>query len=153
MSIRSYVRSTDSHCESRSQNIFPSIDISIDAFCTAARTVPTANIERQLIHYKPTMVTSFTRRKKAVNFDQCSPVPLTLILKLAKHLRPSSIANITNQLMVFDHISNRQVFNSYQAIFSDQAECQLVQKIGTGIFDESVYSSYFESRLISVFRA
>ncbi len=82
MSIRSYVRSTDSHgkpCRQRGgstsrgnlgvshrQNIFSRIDVPINALCPTARTIPTANIQGQFFNYKPTMVTSFTARKKSV---------------------------------------------------------------------------------------
>ena len=86
-------RSTDNHCESRSEYIFSSIDISIDTFGIAARTIPATDIERQFIHYKTAMATPFTTWKKSVNLDQFSPVPITFILKLTRHLSPSSIGN------------------------------------------------------------
>ncbi len=116
MVIRSYVRSTDNHCESRSKYIFPSINVPIDACCLTARAIPTANIKRHFIHYKTAMVTSFTAGEKSVNLDQFSPIPFTLILKLTKHFAPSSIANTTSQLVILDHVSNGKVFNSDYAI-------------------------------------
>ena len=153
MSIRSYVRSTDNHCESRSEYVFPSIDVSIDAYRLTARTIPTANIQRQLIHYKTAMVASFRTRKESVNRYQCSPVPITFIFKLTEKLTPSCIANTTSQLVVFNHVSNCEVFNNDRAIFFNQASSQLVQEIGTSIFDFGVYSSYFKSRFTEVIRA
>ena len=153
----SYVRSTDSHCESRSQNIFRSIKIAIDACSLTARTIPTTNTQWQLIHYKTAMVTSLTAREKAVNLDQFFAIPITLILKLAKHLTPSSIANTTSQLVVANAralfevassdackrrllLSNCQVLNSNQVVTIDQIGSQLVQKIGTGIADSFAVS-------------
>ena len=166
----SYVRSTDSHCESRSQNIFSSVDIPVDSYGLTARAVPATDIKRQLIHYKTAMVTSFTTREKAVNLDQCSPVPFTLILKLTKYLTPSSIADTTSQLAVSNHIPNCQDLNSNYAIGSDQISSQLVQKVSTSIADSEavsrvlatlcayalhfgVYLGYFKSCFISVIRA
>ena len=124
----------------------------------------------QLIHYKTAMVTSFRTREKAVDLNQFSPVPITLIFKLTEKLAPSSIADSTGNRAVFNArarlevassdacplcglLSYRQILNSYQAIRANQLRCQLVQKIGTGIFDLGVYSSYFKSRLVSVTRA
>jgi hypothetical protein len=92
--------------------IFSSIDVPIDACCLTARTIPTANIQRQFIHHEPAMVTSFATREKAVNLDQCSPIPLTLILKLTKHFTPSRIGNRPSQFVIFNHVSNRKIFNS-----------------------------------------
>ncbi len=153
MPIESYVRSTDCHCESRSQNIFPGIDVPINVLCTAAWAVPTANIEGQFFNYKPAMVTSFTTGKKSVNFDQFSPVPFTLIFELTEHFSPSSIGNRPSQLMVSNHVCYCQVLNSNQAIIPNQVCRQLMQKIGTSIFNFGVYFSYFQSRFISVKRA
>ena len=170
MVIRSYVRSTDCHCESRSQNIFSCIDIPVDACSHTARTIPTTNTQRQFIHYKTAMVTTLTTREKSVNFDQCSPVPFTFIFKLTKELTPSSVTDASSEFMVFDHISNCQVFNSYQTVFSNQASRQLMQKISTSIADSEavsrvlatlcayalhfgVYLGYFKSCFISIVRA
>ena len=153
MSIRSYVRSTDSNCESRSQNIFPSIDVSINALCATARTIPTTNTQWQFIYYETAMVTPLTARKKSVNLDQFSPVPFTFIFKLTKHFTPSSIRYRPSKLVVFNHVSHCQVFNSNQAIVPNQVRRQFVQKIGTSIFNFGVYSSYFMSRFMSVTRA
>ncbi len=153
MVIRSYVRSTDSHCESRSQNIFPGIDVPLNVLCTAVRAIPTANRQRQFVNYKPTMVTSFTARKKLVNLDQFSPVPFTFIFKLTKHFSPSSIGDRPSQLAVSRHISHCQVLNSNQTIVPNQLCRQLVQKIGTSIFNLGMYLSYFQSRFILVTRA
>ena len=99
------------------------------------------------------MVTSLRTREKTVNLDQLSPVPITFIFKLTEELAPRSIADTSSKLMVLDHISNCQVFKSYQAIFSNQARSQLMQKIGTSIFNLGVYFGYFKSRFISVTRA
>jgi hypothetical protein len=153
MVIRSYVRSTDDHCESRSKYIFPSVDISINAFGVATRTIPSADIERELIHHEPTMVTPLTARKKAVNLDQFSPIPFTLILKLTKHLSPSSVRDRPSQLVIFDHVSHGKIFNGDYAIVSNQISSQFVEEIGTGIFNFGVYFSYFKSRALSVTRA
>ena len=91
--------------------------------------------------------------KKSVNFDQCSPIPFTLIFKLTKHLSPSSIGNRPRQLAVTNHIPDSKVFNSNQTILSNQTSSQLVQKIGTSIFYFRVYLGYLESRFASVARA
>ena len=153
MSIRSYVRSTDNHCESRSKYVFPSIYVSIDVFGIAARAIPSTNTQRQLIHHKSAMVTTFTAREKAVNLDQFFAVPFAFILKLTKHLPPSSIGDRPSKLAVTNHISNCQVFNSNQVVTIDQISSQLMQKIGTSIFNFGVYPSYFKSCFISVIRA
>ena len=153
MSIRSYVRSTDCHCESRSQNILPCVDISVDACSSTTRAIPTANLKRQLIHHKTAMVTSLTTREKSVDLDQFFTVPFTFILKLTKKFAPSSIANTASQLAVTNHVSNCQVLNSNQIITIDQISSQLVQKIGTSIFDFGVYRSNFKSCFMSVIRA
>ena len=158
----SYVRSTDCHCESRSQNIFSCIDVPVDAFCIAARTIPTAYAQWHFIHYKTAMVTSFATRKKAVDLDQFFTVPITLVLKLTKHFPPSSIANRTSHPPYVPPIrgdaegrgvSYSKIFNSNQVVTIDQISSQLVQKIGTSIFDFGVYLSYFKSRFLSVTRA
>jgi hypothetical protein len=168
MVIRSYVRSTDDHCESRSEYIFSSIDIPINAFSVATRTIPSADIQRHFSHYEPAMVTSFTAREKSVNFDQGSPVPIAFILKLTKHFAPSSIANTvgfyvgsfphktrrtTSQLTITNHVSDGKILNSNYAIVSNQISGQFMQKISTSIFDFGVYLSYFKSRFRSVIRA
>ncbi len=153
MVIRSYVRSTDSHCESRSQNILSCVDVSVDAFSFTIGTIPSTNTQGQLIYHKTAMVTSLTTRKKSVNLDQCSPVPITFIFKLTEKLTPRSIANATSKLAVLNHISNCQVFNSNQAIRTNQVSSQLMEKIGTSIFYFGVYLGYFKSRFISVTRA
>ncbi len=144
MSIRSYVRSTDSHREPRGQrggstsrgnlgvshrqNIFPSIDVAVNSCCSTIRTIPTTNIKGQLFNYKPTMVTPFTTRKESVNLDQFSPVPITFIFQLPKHFSPSGIANRASQLMVFNHVPDGKIFNSNQAIVPNQVSCQLMPK-------------------------
>jgi hypothetical protein len=153
MSIRSYVRSTDNHRKPCGEYILTSIDVPIDACCITARTIPATNIQRQFIHHKPAMVTSFTAREKAVNLDQCSPVPFTLILKLTKHLSPGCIGNRPSKLMVANHVSNGKVFDSDYAISPDQISSQLMQEISTGIFDFGMYLGYFKSRFMSVTRA
>ena len=153
MSIRSYVRSTDVHRKPCGKNIFPSVDVPVDVFSTALGAIPTANIQRQFIHYKPTIKVAFTARKKSVNLDQCSPIPITLIFKLTKKFSPSSIGDRPSQLVVTNHIPNCQVFNSYQAVRTNQISSQLVEKIGTSIFNFGVYLSYFKSCFISVTRA
>ena len=170
MSIRSYVRSTDVHRKPCGKNIFPSVDVPVDVFSTALGAIPTANIQRQFIHYKPTIKVAFTARKKSVNLDQCSPVPFTLIFKLTKHFRPCSIGDGSSQFAITNHISDRRVFNSYQAVRTNQISGQLVQKISTSIADSEavsrvlatlcayalhfgVYLSYFKSCFISVIRA
>ena len=99
------------------------------------------------------MATSFTAKKESVNFDQLSPVPFTFIFKLAKHLAPSSIGDRPSKLVVLDHVSKCQIFNSNHAIVLNQARSQLVQKIDTSIFDFGVYFSYFKSSFISIVRA
>ena len=99
------------------------------------------------------MVTSLTTREKSVNLDQCSPVPITFIFKKREHFAPSSIGDRPSKLVVLDHISNRQILNSYQAIRTNQISSQLVQKIGTSIFNSCLYPSYFKSCFISVTRA
>ena len=133
MVIRSYVRSTDSHCESRSQNIFSSVDVSVNIFSTALGAIPTANVQRQFINYKPTIKVAFAARKKSVNFDQFSSVPFAFIFQLTEKLTPRSITDTSGKLVVLDHVSNCQVLNSYQAIRANQACCQLVDKIGMNI--------------------
>jgi hypothetical protein len=153
MSIRSYVCSTDDHCESRSEYIFSSIDISINIFGIATRAIPGTDIERELIHHEPALITSFAARKKAVNFDQCSPIPFTLILKLTKHSAPSSIGNRPSQLAVTNHVSDCKILDGDYAIGSHQISSQFVQKISTSIFNFGVYLSYFKLRFVSVTRA
>ena len=153
MVIRSYVCSTDSHCESRSQNIFSSIDVSVNVCNSAARTIPITDTKRHLFNDKTTVVTSLTAREKSVDFDDFSPVPFTLIFELTEHFPPSSIGDRPSQLVVFDHVPDRKVFNSYQAIVPNQIRRQLMQKIGTSIFNFGVYSGYFKSRFVSVTRA
>jgi hypothetical protein len=98
------------------------------------------------------MVTSFTAREKSVNFDQFPPIPFALVLKKKKHYGPSSIRDRPSQLVILDHVSDAQVFNSDYAIGSDQIRSQLVQEIGTRIFDFGLYLSYLESRFRSVTR-
>ena len=165
MVIRSYVRSTDNHRKPCGEYIFSSIDVAVDANCSTTRTIPSANIQRQLVYDKPTSVTSFAAREKAVNLNQLTTVPLALVLKLSEQFAPSSIANppaggippnrgdVRGVVAVANHVSNREVFNSQNAIFSDQPSCQLVQEIGTEVFYFGVYSSYLKSRFISVARA
>jgi hypothetical protein len=99
------------------------------------------------------MVTSFTAGKKAVNFDQFTPIPFTLIFKLMKHLSPGCIANTTSQLMVTNHVSDSKILNGDYAVSSNQISSQLVQEISTGIFDFGMYLGYFKSRFMSVIRA
>ena len=99
------------------------------------------------------MIASFTAGIESVDFNQFAPVPLTLIFKLTGHFPPSCIGYRSSLLVVFNHVSNPQVFNSNQAIFSNQFGRQLMQKIGTSIFNLSVYLSYLKSRFISVIRA
>ena len=55
--------------------------------------------------------------------------------------------------MILDYVSNCQVFNSNQTIRANKASCQLVEKIGTSIFNLGVYLGYFKSRFVSVTRA
>jgi hypothetical protein len=141
------------HCESRSEYILSCIDVPIDAFGVATRTIPGADSQRHFPHHKTAMVTSLAARKESVNFDQFPPIPFTFVLKLTKHFAPSSIANTTSQLMVTNHVSDGKVFNSDYAIISNQISSQLVQKISTGIFNFGVYLSYFKSRFVSVTRA
>ena len=105
------------------------------------------------IHHESAMVTTLATREKSVNFDQESPVPFALVLKLTKHLTPRSIRDRPSKLVVTNHIPDCQVFDSYQAIFSYQTSSQLMQKIGTSIFDKTVYFSYCHSRFMSVTRA
>jgi hypothetical protein len=66
---------------------------------------------------------------------------------------PSSIADTTSQLVITNHVPDSQVFNSNHAICPDQISSQLVQKIGTSIFDFGVYLGNSKSRFISVVRA
>ena len=116
------------------------------------------------------MVTSLRTRKKSVNLDQFSSIPITFIFKLTKELPPSSIGDRPSKLVVLDHIPNCQVFNGNQVVTIDQISRQLVQKIGTSIADSEavsrvlatlcayalhfgVYPSYFKSRALSVIRA
>ena len=158
MSIKSYTRSTDiitisDYRKPCGQNIFSSIDVAVYACSSTARAIPTANLQRQLFHHKTTMVTSFTTGIESVNFHQFSPVPLALILKLRSHFTPSCIRYRASQLAVFNHVSHPQVFDSNQAIFLNQLGGQLMEKIGTSIFNLSVYFSYFKSRFMSVIRA
>ena len=152
MVIRSYVRSTDDHRKPCGEYIFPGIDVAVDTCCSAIRTIPGTNVQRQLLHHKPAFVTSFTAREESVNRYKCSSVPIAFIFKLTKHLRPCSIANTKSKLTVTNHISNSQVFNSNQAIVTNQVCRQLVQKISTSIFDVGVYLGYFKSRFRSVIR-
>ena len=153
MVIRSYVRSTDDHRKPCGEDIFSSIDVAVNAPSLTTRTVPTTNTQWQLIHHKPAFVTSFTTREKAVNLDQLTTVPFALVLKLSKQFAPSGIGDRPSQFAVTNHVSDREVFNSQNAIFSDQPSCQLVQEIGTEVFNFGVYTSYLKSRFISVARA
>ena len=83
---------------------------------------------------------------------------------------PSSVTNRPSQLTVTNArarlevassdacplcglLSNCQVLNSNQAVFPNQVRCQLMEKIGTGIFYLGVYRSNFKSCFISVIRA
>jgi len=152
MVISSYVRSTDRHGKPCRQNVSTCVKVAVDTCGITTGTVPTANSQRKFIDYKPASHTSLTTRVEAVYLDQSSPVPLALILKLTKHLSPSCIANTTSQLAVTNHISNGEVFDSYEAIFSNQTGSQLMQKVSPSIFNFGVYPGYFKSRLMSVVR-
>ena len=83
-----------------------------------ARTIPTPNIQGQLIDHKTAMVTSLTTREESINFDQFPPVPLTFIFQLTKKFTPTSVRDRTSKFMVSHQIPHCQVFNSNQAIFS-----------------------------------
>ena len=151
MSIRSYVRSTDCHCESRSQNIVSCVDVSIVDSSTFG-TLPFPDLQRQLIHYKATISASFTRRKKAVNFHQFSTVPLAFIFKLTNQFSPSSIRDAASKGMVFNHIRHSQILNRYRLVFSYQLSCQLVQKIFSPISNLSLNLCYSQPCFLSIFR-
>ncbi len=150
MVIRSYVRSTDNHRQPSGEYILPSVDVSIDACSSTTGTIPGTNIKRHLVNNKPAMVTSLTTGKEPIDLDQFSPVPITFIFKLTKHFTPSGIANTASQLVILDHVSKGKILNSNYAIFLNQASSQLVEEIGTSIFNFGLYFSYFKSRFRSV---
>ena len=152
LSIRSYVRSTDCNCESRSQNIVSRVNISVVG-SPAIRTLPLSNTKRQLIDYKIAFSTLFTRWEKAIYLNQFSTIPLAFILKLSNQLSPASVRNTTSQRTVFNHVSDSQVLNRYYLVFAYQLIRQLVQKIESCIFNRCVNSGYGDTSLISIFRA
>jgi hypothetical protein len=152
LSIRSYVRSTDCNCESRSQNVMCRVNVSI-VESPAIRTIPLSNTKRQLIDYKIAFPTLFTGWEKAIYFHQGATIPLAFILKLSNQFTPSCIRNVTGKGTVLNHVSESQVLNRYYLVFAYQLIRQLVQKIFSGIFDPSLNSSYSKSCFLSIFRA
>jgi hypothetical protein len=157
MIISSYVRSTDiaiaSYRKPCGKSVFGCVDVPVNVSSKAAWTTPATNIQREFVNYKSALKTPFRTRKESVYFDQPSPVPLALVLKLTKQFPPRGITNTTSKLAVLDHVSNREVFDSYQAILLYQTGSQLVQKISTSIFNFGVYPSYFKTRFMPVVRA
>jgi hypothetical protein len=152
MSIRSYVRSTDCNCESRSQNITTGIDISVMG-CSAFWTLPLSDAQWQLIDYKTTVSASLTRWEKAIYLYQFSTVPLAFILKLSNQFSPSSITDATSKRTIFDHVSDSQILNRYYLVFAYQLSRQLMQKIFSRITYFSVNSSHSNFCFFSVLRA
>ena len=152
MSIRSYTRSTDCHCESRSQNITTGVNVSVVSR-PAFWTFPLSNAQRQFVNYKTAVSTSFTRRKPSVNFYQFSTIPLAFIFKLFDQFAPPSITNTTSKRTVFNHVSDSQVLNRNHLVFAYQLSSQLMQKIFSRIRYFSLDSSYSNSRFLPIFRA
>jgi hypothetical protein len=151
LSIRSYVRSTDCNCESRSQNVICRIDVSVVKSPTT-RTFPLTYIKRQFINYVTAMSASFTRWKPSVNFYQFTTVPLAFVFELSNQFTPSCIVNATGKGTVLNHIPYSQVLNRYYLVFAYQLSRQFVQKINSCIFNLSLNLSYGESSFLSIFR-
>src|SRR5919199_1351451 len=152
MLIRSYVRSTDYHRKPCGENIICGVDISVMVRPTF-RTIPLSDIKRQLINNVTAFSTAFRTRKPTVNFNQCPTIPLALILQLTNQFKPACISNSLSQLMVFQHILHRQVFDSNRLVFAYQSSRQLVKEIFTSIGYSCLNSSNFTPRFLSIVRA
>ncbi len=151
MSIRSYTRSTDCHCESRSQNIICRINVSVVS-SPAFWTSPLSNLQRQFIDDKTAISTTLARWEKAVNLNQFSTVPLAFILKLTNQFTPPSIRDATSKGTILNHVSHSQILNHYRLVFTYQLSGQLVQKIFSRVSNFCLNSSYSKSSFFSIFR-
>ena len=79
------------------------------------------------------MGAQFRRGEEPVNDHEAPPVPGGLVFQLPAELSPAGVADALREAMVFDHVSDGEVFDGDQVVAADQVGAGLVEEVSAGV--------------------
>src|ERR1700730_15808016 len=144
--------STGRSCESHSQNVLCSIDITVMSYATFG-TCPMTNIKRKRVENMTTSETALRGGIPLVNLDERSPIPLSFVCELPHKLTPSHIRDGFRKLVVLYHILDVKTLDAYALVLTYDLCRELVLRVTPSISYPGVDTSYFQLCLAPVLRA
>lgn len=100
-----------------------------------------------------TIETAFTGGIPLVNFDKGSTVPVGFVFELGHKLRPTDITDGFGKTAILDHVLDCQRLNTHDLVLAYESGRKFLQKVTAAISDTGMNACYFETCLVSVFRA
>ena len=128
------------------------VDVSI-VNCAAVRARPFSIGKRQRMAGCPALTTAFGGREKAINLDQLSAVPQSLIGQYSDKITPSGIGNGLRQTMVLNQTLHIEIFDADRLVFADQSNAEGMEGIAPGITYRRIGPSGLNLCLSSVLRS
>src|SRR5712691_381570 len=109
--------STGRSCESHSQNVLCSIDITVMSYATFG-TCPMTNIKRKRVEHMTTIETALRGRVPLVNLDKGTSIPFSLVCELSHKLTPSHIRDGFRKCVVLYHILDGKALDAYDLVLT-----------------------------------
>src|SRR5712691_8307464 len=85
-----------------------------------------------------------------VDLDKRTPIPLRLVLKLTRKLTPSHIRDGLSEMVVLDHVLDRETLDADHLVLVNDARRELMLIIPTPISNLGMHLGYLEPGLSTV---